>query len=242
MKPLRNRDVPSARHVRPGRSTRCIPVRSAWTSSSVATAPTDRTAFIDDHGRLRQEDIPVDRSVGHVERVEPIRPAADPQGAGEPVVQLPADPLHGEKPDRRRPARPGRQPEERLHPGEHPEPVMFVPQADACLTQILVARTRLKAVALGHLDEVGGPGTRLGQPKAVRRRVPSDSGLPAPGPLRPGRLDPLHRDVHSLHQPFARSPVLRPEPIFRTVRTVRTVLTGLLLRKAVLPTVPAPPP
>ncbi|GAA2425445.1 hypothetical protein GCM10010421_10220 [Streptomyces glaucus] len=153
-------------------------------------------AFIDDHGRLRQEDIPADEAVSDVECVEPVRPTADSQGAGEPVVQLPADPLPGKQPNCRRPARPRWQPEERLHPSEHSEPITFVPQADTDLAKVLLARTRLETITLGHLDEVGRPGGHLRQRKADRRRVPAGSGLPAPRLLRPRRLDPLHRDVH----------------------------------------------
>jgi hypothetical protein len=46
----------------------------------------------DDHGRLRQEDIPVDGAVSDVERSSQYD-QPDSQGTGEPVVQLPSDPL-----------------------------------------------------------------------------------------------------------------------------------------------------
>lgn len=159
-------------------------------------ALTNRPALIDDHGRLRQEDVPVDGAISDVERVEPVRPTADSQGAAEPVVQLPADPLPGKQPNCRRPARPRRQPEERLHTSEHTEPITFVPQTDTDLAKAFPARTRLEVVTLGHLDEVSRPRRHLRQREADRRRVPAGSGLPTPRLLRPGRLDPLHRDVH----------------------------------------------
>lgn len=153
-------------------------------------------ALIDGHGRLRQEDIPVDGAVSDVESVEPVRPTSDSQSAGEPVVQLPADPPSGKQSNCRRPARPGRQPVERFHTSEHSEPIAFVPQADTDLAKVFSTRTRLEAITLGHLDEVGRPRGKLRQREADRCRVPASGGLSAPRLLRPGCLDPLHRDVH----------------------------------------------
>jgi hypothetical protein len=64
------------------------------------------------------------------------------------------------------------------------------------LMKVPLALTRLETIALGHMDDVREGRRHLQHRKPRRRCVPPDSTVSAPGALRPGRLDPLHRDLH----------------------------------------------
>ncbi len=62
----------------------------------------NRSALIDQDGRLRQENVRVDGPISNVERVEPVRPVPYSRGTTEPIVQLPTDPLPRDQAHRRR--------------------------------------------------------------------------------------------------------------------------------------------
>jgi hypothetical protein len=100
--------------------------------------------------------------------------------AAETVVELPADPLSGNKPYGRGSAWPRRYGEEGLDPGKDSQPTVAHSELDVDLAQDFLAVARVEAVALMHTDHVRDPGRH----RRVRKPTGAAFLRAAASPLR----------------------------------------------------------
>lgn len=112
----------------------------------------DWSSLIDKHRGRRQEHIGSYRAVSDVERVKPVRPAPHSRRTAETVVELPADPLTGDKAHSRGQSWPRRYGKQGLDPGKDTQPTVVFSELDIDLPQVFLTVIGSEAVSLMYAN------------------------------------------------------------------------------------------
>jgi hypothetical protein len=154
--------------------------------------------------RDTHETVSGHRSMGDVDRVEPVGPLIASGSAGESVVDLPPEPFTPVETDCWRASSSARYPERRQGQLDTKSTIVLYPKEHSvvcCRIRQLADRAVLRTELLRftHPDFVEERWCCSRQGKPDRNRIPNRSRGAAAGLFGPRRLDALNDDFHEFH-------------------------------------------